>query len=108
MRYIDTKNPGDCHINTYGVSSWTFANADPSKHIAANGKIYFIQNNGAGYTSNGFTTIKYFSTIDALRWFINSKNPPLAVRSHQVDTSFTPQEYIAPNGKTYTLYKTDR
>ena len=41
-RYIDSKNPGDCHINTYGVSSWIFSNTDPSKHIAPNGKVYII------------------------------------------------------------------
>jgi len=108
IRYIDGKNPGDCHINTYGTNSWVFTNTDPSKHIAPNGKIYFIQNNWAWYTSNSFTTSKYFSTIDALRSFINSKNIPQSIRSHQVDTSFTPQVYTAPNGKAYTIYKTDR
>lgn len=42
-RYIDSKNPGDCHINTYGISSWIFTNNDPGKHIAPNGKLYIIQ-----------------------------------------------------------------
>ena len=51
---------------------------------------------------------KYFSTIGELRNYIDSKNPPQAVRSHVVDTTFTPQTYTAPNGKVYTIYKTDR
>lgn len=35
-RYIDSKNPGDCHINTYITPSWIFTNTDSSKHIAPN------------------------------------------------------------------------
>lgn len=107
-RYIDSKNPGDCHINTYGASSLMFINTDPSKHIAPNGKIYTIQFGGQGYTSPGFTAPKYFGSIGELRNFIDNNNFPPAIRSHQVDTSFTPQTYTAPNGKQYTIYRTDR
>jgi len=107
-RYIDSKNPGDCHLNTYGVSSWVFTNTDPSKHIAPNGKLYVIQYTAQWYTTNEFTIKKYFSTVSALRSYIDSKNVPEVIRSHQVDTSFTPQTYIAPNNKSYTIYKTDR
>ena len=108
IRYIDSKNPGDCHINTYGASSWSFTNTDPSKHIAPNGKFYTIQSDSQWYTANEFTVKRYFATISDLRNYINSKNPPQEIRSHQVDTSFTPQVYIASNGKDYTIYKTDR
>jgi len=45
-RYIDSKNPGDCHINTYGAASWIFTNDNPNKHIASNGKIYTVQSDG--------------------------------------------------------------
>lgn len=107
-RYLDSKNPGDCHINTYGVSSRIFTNTDPSKHIAANGKIYSITNDGQGYTSPDFAVAKHFSSISALRSYIDGKNPPPQVRNHQVDTTFTPQEFTAPNAKTYTIYKTNR
>jgi hypothetical protein len=107
-RYIDSKNPGDCRINTYGAAYRIFTNTDPGKHIAPNGKVYLIQYDDQGYTSSDFSSVKYFSTIDALRSHINSKNLPQEVRSHQVDTSFTPQTYIAPNGKSYTIYKTNR
>ncbi len=107
-RYIDFQNPGDCHINTYGASSWVFTNTDPSRHVASNGKIYTVQYGGQWYTANEFVIKKYFTTLSALRNYIDSKNTPQAVRSHGVDTSFTPQTYTAPNYKVYTIYKTDR
>lgn len=107
-RYIDSKNPGDCHINTYGVSTWIFTNTDPAKHIAANGKIYTITSDGQGYTSPEFVSAKHFASISALRTYIDGNNPPLEVRNHQVDTSFTPQTYTAPNSKEYVIYKTNR
>lgn len=107
-RYIDSKNPGDCHINTYGISSWIFTNNDPSKHIAPNGKLYIIQGTTEGYTANEFSVKRYFSSINELRTYIDSKNIPQEIWSHQVDTSFTPQTYTAPNTKTYTIYRTNR
>jgi len=107
-RYIDSKNPGDCHINTYGASSWAFTNTDPSKHIAPNGKVYMITSGSQGYTSDDFATKKYFSTLAALRSFIDGRNVPQDIWNHQVDTTFTPQTYTAPNGKSYTIYRTDR
>lgn len=107
-RYIDSKNPGDCHINTYWAASWMFTNTDPSRHIASNGKIYTLQYGSQWYSANEFSVKKYFNTLSELRNYIDSKNPPQAVRSHTVDTTFTPQTYTAPNMKTYTIYKTDR
>lgn len=107
-RYIDSKNPGDCHITTYATVTWVFTNTDPSKHIAPNGKVYMIQSSTQWYTSTTFSTVKYFTTLAELRNYINSKNIPQEVRSHTVDTSFVPQTYTAPNAKTYTIYKTDR
>ncbi len=107
-RYIDSKNPGDCHINTYGVLSWVFTNTDPNRHIAPNGKVYTIQADSQWYTSSEFTTSRYFRTISELRTFIDTRNIPQAIRSHEVDTTFTPQVYAAPTGKEYTIYKTNR
>lgn len=107
-RYIDAQNPGDCHINIYWPSSWAFSNTDPSRHNASNGKVYTIFSTNQWYSANEFIVRKYFGTISALRNYIDSKNPPQAVRSHQVDTTFTPQTYTAPNWKTYTIYRTDR
>ncbi len=107
-RYIDSKNPGDCHINTYDISSRVFTNNDPTKHIASNGKIYDIVLEGGKYTSNTFIYKKYFNSIAELRTYIDRNNMPSQVWNHQVDTSFTPQMYIAPNGKEYKIYKTNR
>jgi hypothetical protein len=70
--------------------------------------MYTIQNSSQWYTSAELSVAKYFSTISALRNYIDSNNPPQAIRSHQVDTNFTPQTYTAPNNKQYTIYKTDR
>ena len=107
-RYIDSKNPGDCHINTYGVSSRVFTNTDPNKHIASNGKIYFITMESGKYTSNTFMYKKYFTSLAELRSYIDSKNPPPNVWNHVVDTSFTPEIYTAPNSKEYKIYKTNK
>ncbi len=107
-RYIDSKNPGDCHINTYGASSWIFTNTDPNKHIAQNGKIYTIILESGKYTSSTFIYKKYFTTIADLRIYIDKNNTPSVIRNHQVDTSFTPQIYTAPNTKEYKIYKTNR
>lgn len=30
------------------------------------------------------------------------------IRDHDIDTSFTAQNYTAPNGKVYKIYKTDK
>ena len=107
-RYIDSKNPGECHLTSYAVTSWMFTNTNPSRHIASNGKIYLVQSDSNWYYSNDFVVKKYFSTLVALRNYIDSKNLPQQVRSHTVDTSFTPQSYIAPNAKEYTIYRTNR
>ncbi len=108
IRYIDSKNPGDCHINTYWVSSWVFTNTDSSKHVASNGKIYAITIESGKYTSTNFVYKKYFSTLAELRSYIDKNNTPSEIWNHTVDTSFTPQTYIAPNGKEYKIYKTNR
>ena len=108
-RYIDTKNPGDCHISTSASTvNRYFSNSDPSKHVAPNGKVYRIQNGGNGYTSNDLSAAKYFSTLSDLRSYLDRKNPPLQIWNHTVDTSFQPVIYAAPNDKSYTIYKTNR
>ena len=107
-RYIDSKNPGDCHINTYSNSSLMFTNANPNRHIAPNGKVYTIQYGSQWYSSTEFTVNRYFSSIAELRNFIDNNNIPQAIRSHQIDVTFTPQTYTTPNGKDYIIYRTDR
>lgn len=107
-RYIDNRNPGDCHISTSIQGTRYFTNTDPSKHIASNGKVYTIQSDVNGYSSNEMSTRKYFSTLLELRRYIDSKNPPYPIWNHTVDISFTPINHTAPNGKVYKIYKTSR
>jgi hypothetical protein len=108
-RFIDSKNPGDCHINTYSTTTRTFTNTDASKHIAPNGKLYTINTTTSnGYTSPELSKAKYFSTISALRSYLDKNNPAQKVWDHTVDTSFTPLTYLAPNNKQYTIYRTNK
>jgi hypothetical protein len=109
IRFIDSKNPGDCHINTYTTTTSIFANTDPSRHVAPNGKIYTINTTTSnGYTSPELSKVRYFSSITALRSYLDSNNPPQKVWNHVVDKTFSPLTYLAPNGKEYSIYKTDR
>ncbi len=107
-KYIDSKNPGDCHIASYVASSRVFTNTSTSKHIATNGKIYYITIENGKYTSNNFVSKKYFTSIAELRSYIDSQNPASQVWNHVVDTSFTPQTYTAPNSKSYKIYRTNK
>lgn len=107
-RYIDSKNPGDCHISTTTNATWYFGNTDPTKHVTPNGKLYTIQHNTTWYTSAQLSVKKYFSTLVALRKYLDSKNPPFPIWTHVVDRTFTPVNYIAPNAKEYKIYKTNR
>lgn len=107
-RYIDSKNPGDCRINKYWLNYIDTTNTDPDKHIAPNGKVYKIEENNGLYTSPDLSNTKYFDTIQWLRAYLNINNPATAIRNHEIDTSFSPINYIAPNGKIYKIYKTDK
>jgi len=107
-RYIDSKNPWDCRINTYWSSYIDTTNTDSSKHIAPNGKVYTIESSNNWYTSPDLSSTKYFDTLAWLRAYLNIRNPATAIRDHTLDTSFTAVNYIAPNGKVYKIYKTDK
>ena len=106
-KYLDSKNPGDCHINTYW-NTVSYDNTDPNRHIAPNGKVYDIDFGQIGYTSPDFTYIKYFASLTELRNYIDKNNPAVLVWDHDVDPNFTPTIHTAPNGKTYKIYKTNR
>ncbi len=107
-RYIDSKNPGDCHLNSYTTAYRYFTNADSSRHVALNGRIYRLISDADGYTSPDFVSVKYFKTLASLRSYIDGKNTPATIWNHTVDDSFTPLTYIAPNEKSYLIYKTDK
>ncbi len=106
-KYLDSKNPGDCHINTYG-NTVSYDNTDPDRHIAPNGKVYDIDFSQIGYTSPDFSYVKYFASLTELRNYIDRNNPAVLVWDHDVDSEFTPVIHSAPNGKTYKIYKTNR
>jgi hypothetical protein len=52
--------------------------------------------------------VKYFASISELRSYIDKNNPTIIIRNHQVDATFEPVTHIAPNGKDYKIYKTNR
>ncbi len=106
--FIDSRNAWNCHFNTYASSSSVFYNTDPTRHIAANGKIYTILDDTQWYTANEMSVKKYFATLEELRSYIDIKNPLPEVRNHTIDSTFTPLDYSAPNAKTYTIYMTDK
>lgn len=108
IRYIDSKNPWDCRINTYWSNYVDATNKDENKHIAPNGKIYNIDNNDNGYTSPDLSSTKYFDTLQGLRAYLNINNPAITIRSHEIDGSFDAVSYTAPNNKIYKIYKTDK
>jgi hypothetical protein len=56
-------------------------------------------------TSKSFTYKKYFDTRDQIIEHININNPPTPW-DHNIDTNFTPITHTAPNGRTYTIFKT--
>lgn len=108
IRYIDSKNPWDCRINTYWTNYINTNNTDPEKHIAPNWKVYRIENSNWWYTSPDLNYSKFFDTINALRSYININNPSITIWNHTIDNSFDPINHIAPNWKVYKIYKTNK
>ena len=108
IRHIDFYNAGDCHINTYGNISWSDNRNTETIHVAPNGKIYHVQSAGDGYTSPDFVGNKYFDALSTITSYIDSKNPATNVWIHNVDRTFTPITYLAPNSKEYRIYKTSK
>ncbi len=78
-----------------------------STYKAPNGKNYIIvYKKWVGYSSVNFSEknrTKYFSTLDEIKTFIDKNNPKV---SYKVDTSWKTSTYKAPNGKTYSIFKT--
>jgi hypothetical protein len=108
IRHIDYYNAWDCHINTYENDYWNYTNIEENKYIAPNGKIYTISQEWWKFTSLEFTTKKYFDSLSSIQTYIAKNNPAKSIRDHRIDTTFTPMIHVAPNGKEYKIYKTDR
>jgi hypothetical protein len=73
--------------------------------MAPNEKIYYIVQYNGKWTSTTFKYEKYFDTREQLIDYISANNP-IESWDHEVDTDFDEIIYNAPNGKTYTIFKT--
>ena len=112
IRYIDSKNPGDCRINTYEDLPEIDNSAQSGYYTAPNGRSYQIKDKEWSWTtlyySPDFIKAKYFSNEDDLYKFIDANNPAIEIRNHEVDADFEPEIHTAPNGKEYKIYGTDQ
>lgn len=105
IRHLDYYNPGDCHVNTYRNNAWTTTNNDPLLHVAPNGKLYHFIEQYGGFTAKEFTAARYFDSLDNIIRYIDLRNPPKTIRDHNLDTTFIPMVYAAPNSKEYKIRK---
>jgi hypothetical protein len=94
-RHIDINNPGDYYGGWVAGDTIT----------APNGKTYTIHTENSKRTSNNMVYKKYFDTRDQIIEHIMINNPS-TIWDHTIDTSFTPVVFVAPNGKSYTIFKT--
>ena len=100
--HIDINNPWSYRHNYHWTGSYT---SNWEKITAPNDKIYYIHKEQWKRSSNQFTYAKYFDTRDEIVNYIYANNPS-ATWNHRLDTSFTPIEFTAPNGKQYNIFKT--
>ena len=81
-----------------------------SSYTAPNGKDYSLKYvSGAGYTSSNFIVSgRYFSTLAEIKSYIDRNNPKSVYVGwdYAIDQSRSSSTYTAPNGKTYTFFKT--
>lgn len=104
---------------------WGVGNIDDTfvgnsnRYVAPNGKVYQVTYNTTTktYTSPNFIFKKTFTTLAAMKAYIDTNNgggawtsgwtfSASAGRSHTVDTTRQSAPYQAPNGKSYRLFKT--
>ncbi len=79
-------------------------------YVAPNGKEYqveYIEEIGA-YTSPDFMYHKVFYSYETFTRHIDINNPAQNSRNHVLDPSFSPVVHVAPNGKSYTIQKTNK
>ena len=109
IRFIDSQNPGDCHVNIYTNDTFDYQDTDTT-HVAPNGKIYIISGSidGTLFSSPTMTSNKTFDTKDGLIAYIDRYNPEFAIWDHEIDTSRSPITYAASNNKEYKIYKTNK
>ncbi|AHB41069.1 hypothetical protein P148_SR1C00001G0262 [candidate division SR1 bacterium RAAC1_SR1_1] len=108
IRFIDSKNPGDCHVVAYDSDNEEYKELDDNMYIAPNGKVYEIGETAGIFSSPTMANKKEFSSKDALLYYIDRNNPVIEVWDHEVDTDREPIIYAATNSKEYKIYKTDK
>lgn len=108
IRFIDSKNPGDCHVVNYESDDEEYKELDDNMYVAPNGKVYEISETAGVHSSPTMISKKEFPTKDALLYFIDKNNPTIEVWDHEVDTDRDPVIYAATNSKEYKIYKTDK
>jgi hypothetical protein len=101
-----------------GWSIYTYTTTPSSdRYVAPNGKVYAISYNSTTklYTSPDFMFPKTFTTLDAMKSYIDVNNGGWGSSlwtasgkwwNHTVDTSWQASPYTAPNGKVYSFFKT--
>lgn len=84
-----------------GANEWIYT--------APNGKKYNVQYlpDRKVYTSPDFIRPKFFASYDTFTKHIDGQNPKMG-RNHTIDATFTPVVHKAPNGKEYTIQKTNK
>lgn len=108
IRFIDSKNPGDCHVVAYDNDDEEYKELDDNMYVAPNGKVYEISETAWVFSSPTMANKKEFSAKDALLYYIDKNNPVIEVWDHEVDTDREPIIYAATNSKEYKIYKTDK
>lgn len=102
-------------VQNYINSNYTPNNPTEQIYTAPNGKKYRIVQTTTppGYTSPDFQYSKIFVNYQSITAHIDANNPWTGIWSstsndHIVDVSFTPVTLTAPNGKQYTMKKTNK
>lgn len=108
IKFIDSKNPWDCHITIYLDDNEDYNDLDENMYAAPNGKVYEIAETAWIYRSPTMLSKKDFPSRESIISFIDKNNPKINVWDHKVDTTRTPIIYAASNSKEYKIYKTDK
>jgi len=101
-------------VQNYLNNAETWTNPEEQVYTAPNGKKYIIRTttNPPGYTSPDFKYMKIFDTYQNITKHIDVNNPgngnSNTNNDHIVDPSFNPVVLTAPNGKKYTMKKTNK
>jgi len=102
-------------VQNYLNNAITETNPEEQIYTAPNGKKYIIRTttDPAWYTSPDFRYSKVFDTYQSITKHIDANNPGNGTTSssnneHIVDPSFNPVVLTAPNGKKYTMKKTNK